>query len=501
MVRLFRIDARDNVAIAFSQLDKGEIAVAGNGDGFGVLDQIGIGHKVALENIGTGQAVIKYGARIGITTRDILKGELVHSDNFRTGLSDRQDYAYQPVLSKPTRFFWKNKKPLNVFRRDNGKVGIRNELWIIPTVGCVNGVADSIIKAFLESCGDCSGVDGIYSFPHPYGCSQLGGDHERTRIILQNIALHPNTGGVLILGLGCENNQVHVFRETMPEVVDPERMRFLEAQTVEDEIAIGVDMLRQLYSKAAADVRVPGSWADIVLGLECGGSDAFSGITANPLIGRVSDYVVAHGGTTVLTEVPEMFGAEHILMQQCADRAVFEKTVDMINDYKNYYVNHNQPIYENPSPGNKLGGITTLEEKSLGCTRKAGNSPVVDVVKMEMQVKAKGLNLLYSPGNDIVATTALGATGCQLVLFSTGRGTPLGGFIPTMKIASNSALAKRKANWIDFNAGTIADTDADQDEILADFLDAIVAIINGKPTSAEVRNNREIAIFKTGVTL
>lgn len=501
MVRLFQIDTRDNVAVAFSRLETGTMAVSGDGAPFAVLEQISTGHKVALEDLSSGQNVIKYGAVIGIASRDITKGELVHTDNIHTALSDQQDYTYQPILSEPNPFTWKNEKPLKIFRRENGKAGIRNELWIIPTVGCVNGVAESIIKAFLESNEDCSGVDGIFSFPHPYGCSQLGGDHERTKKILQNIALHPNTGGVLILGLGCENNQVKAFRESLPESGDPERMLFLEAQTVEDEIAVGVDMLRHLYAKAAGDKRTPGSWEDIVLGLECGGSDAFSGITANPLIGRVSDYLVAHGGTTVLTEVPEMFGAEHILMQQCADKVVFDKTVDMINDFKSYYLSHNQPIYENPSPGNKLGGITTLEEKSLGCTRKAGNSKVMDVVKMEMQVTQKGLNLLYSPGNDIVATTSLGAAGCQLVLFSTGRGTPLGGFIPTMKIASNSPLAKRKTNWIDFNAGKVSDLNADQDEVLDDFLDTIVAIINGQLTSAEIRNDRSIAIFKTGVTL
>ena len=453
-----------------------------------------------MQTIPEGSTIIKYGAPIGIATREIQKGSLVHSNNLRTSLSETQTYDYQPKEEKTDLFDWENPESLNVFKRENGKAGIRNELWVIPTVGCVNGVADNIISAFKES-GAHNGIDGVFSFAHPYGCSQLGGDHERTKKILQNIALHPNTGGVLVLGLGCENNQIDEFKASMPESFSPKRMVFLKAQDVEDEVGAGVELLQSLYEQAAQDVRQPGSWKDIVVGLECGGSDAFSGMTANPLIGRVSDYIIAQGGTTVLTEVPEMFGAEHILMERCTDRDTFNKTVEMIDKYKNYYLSHNQPIYENPSPGNKAGGITTLEEKSLGCTRKAGQSQIVDVVKMEERVSQKGLNLLHSPGNDIVATTALGATGCQLVLFSTGRGTPLGGFIPTVKIASNSTLAHKKTNWIDFNAGRLADPDICPDMVLTDFLRSVVAVINGQLTSAEVRNNREISIFKTGVTL
>lgn len=500
MVAISRIDPMDTVAVTFQPLEKGTRVVVDGGDSFCVMEAIPLGHKIALQLIPAGSNVIKYGAPIGIASREILKGSLVHSNNLKTGLSETQTYNYQPKEANVQGFDWKDSEPLSLFRRANGRAGIRNELWVIPTVGCVNGVADNIIDAFKES-GSHPGVDGVYSFAHPYGCSQLGGDHERTKKILQNIALHPNTGGVLVLGLGCENNQVDEFRASMPESLGSTRVAFLKAQDVEDEIEAGVKLLTSLYAQAVKDVRQPGSWKDIVVGLECGGSDAFSGMTANPLIGRASDYIISQGGTTVLTEVPEMFGAEHILMEQCADRDVFDKTVTMINEYKNYYLAHQQPIYENPSPGNKAGGISTLEDKSLGCTRKAGKSTVVDVIKMEERVSKKGLNLLYSPGNDIVATTALGAAGCQLVLFSTGRGTPLGGFIPTVKIASNSALAQKKANWIDFDAGKLTDPKVHPDDLLEEFLSTIVAIINGRLTSAEVRKNREIAIFKTGVTL
>lgn len=500
MIKVSRIDSADNVAVTYTELKAGDQVEIAGLEPFAVIDAIPVGHKLALEEIPAGAQVTKYAASIGLASQYIAKGAHVHTHNVKTGLSDAQHYSYQPVAAAAETFVWEDEVPLQVYRRDNGKVGIRNEIWVIPTVGCVNGVADNLIKEFMAG-GDRRGVDGVYSFPHPYGCSQLGGDHERTKKTLQNIALHPNAGGVLILGLGCENNQIDQFKASMPESIDPERIKFLVAQDVADEIDAGVELLEQLYQVAAQDRREPGSWKDIVIGLECGGSDAFSGITANPLIGRVSDYVISRGGTSVLTEVPEMFGAEHILMAQCANAEVFEKTVAMINDFKQYYLAHDQPIYENPSPGNKAGGITTLEDKSLGCTRKAGKSPVMDVIAIDQRVKSKGLNLLHAPGNDIVATTSLGGAGCQLVLFSTGRGTPLGGFIPTLKVATNTALAEKKANWIDFNAGALADLENNPDQVLADFLRRIAEIINGEPTSAERRNNREIAIFKTGVTL
>ncbi len=500
MIKVSRIDSADNVAVTYVELAAGTEVDAAGQDSFKVVSDIPVGHKIALIDIAKGEHVTKYGASIGVASENIAKGSHVHTHNVKTGLSDKQEYSYQPVNAEGERFCWNEATGLQVYRRSNGRVGIRNELWVIPTVGCVNGIADSIIKSF-NATAERSGVDGIFNFPHPYGCSQLGGDHERTKVMLQNIALHPNCGGVLILGLGCENNQIDAFRQSLPETIDAERIRYLVAQDVGDEIEAGVELLEELYAVASQDQRQPGSWSDIVIGLECGGSDAFSGLTANPLIGRVSDYVVSQGGTTVLTEVPEMFGAEHILMEQCVNQEVFEKTVTMINDFKDYYMAHDQPIYENPSPGNKKGGITTLEDKSLGCTRKAGKSQVVDVIKIDERVSKPGLNLLYSPGNDIVATTSLGAAGCQLVLFSTGRGTPLGGFIPTLKIATNTALAEKKGNWIDFNAGVLAEPNAAPDQVLSDFLTKIAAIINGELTSAEQRGSRDIAIFKTGVTL
>ncbi len=497
---LFFLDEKDNVGITFSDLKPG-MTVDAHQSEIQVLKDIPKGHKVAVEKIGKGEAVLKYGAVIGYALKDIPVGDHVHIHNIKTGLSEQSEYRYEPSENSSDII------PLStvprLFKRKNGKAGIRNELWILPTVGCVNGTAQQILQRFLMKKGEegLSGVDGVYCFTHPYGCSQLGEDHERTRNLLQNIALHPNAGGVLILGLGCENNQIKAFRETMPEEPDPARIRYLEAQEEADEIEAGIAFLEELLEAASKDVRTDGSWADLIIGLECGGSDAFSGITANPLIGSVSDRIIKSGGSAVLTEVPEMFGAENVLMKQCADESIFEMTKDMIETYKGYYRDNNQPVYENPSPGNKAGGITTLEDKSLGCIRKSGKSEIVDVVKMDGMIKKKGLNLLYAPGNDIVATTALGTAGCQLVLFSTGRGTPLGGFIPTLKIASNTALAEHKKKWIDFNAGIIEDGSSNMAEAGEILLDKILRVINGEETAAEKSGIREIAIFKDGVTL
>lgn len=496
---LYRLDQADNVAVTFHPLQQGQ-KVCFEDASLVLADDIPVGHKIALRAICKGQEVVKYGASIGQASADIVTGEWVHSHNLNTALQEKMDYRYTPVQHRPPAFSVANTPPLTVYKRAGGSVGIRNELWVIPTVGCVNHVAQSIVAGFRAR-GPHEGIDGVYGFSHPYGCSQLGDDHERTRIMLQNMALHPNAGGVLVLGLGCENNQIRRFHETLPESCDSGRILFLAAQSVQDEIEAGITMLEQLYQKASRDRRTPGRWQDIVIGVECGGSDAFSGITANPLIGRVSDYLVAGGGTTVLTEVPEMFGAEQVLMNHCINADVFAATVHMIDAYKHYYSAHGQPIYENPSPGNHAGGITTLEEKSLGCIRKAGASQIVDVVAGEGRVTRSGLNLLYSPGNDLVATTALGCSGCHLILFSTGRGTPLGGFVPTIKIASNSALAAHKPRWIDFDAGVLADPGVDHDRVLSALLEKIALVINGARTSAETRGDRQIAIFKTGVTL
>ena len=498
MKNLIHLEDVDNVVVTPAALTSGE--KVGVGDQIiTVLENVSYGHKIALFDIKAGENIIKYGLPIGHALEDIPAGGWVHSHNLKTNLSGKDEYVYNPVARGQKKYAF-DLPEIKVYPRKSGKAGIRNELWIIPTTGCVNGTATTIVERFLSS-GNRSGVDGVHAFTHPYGCSQLGDDHLRTRAILQNLIMNPNAGGVLVLGLGCENNQIDAFQESMPEGWDKERVVFLEAQSVGDEIAEGVKILEQLYTKASLDTREKGNFSDLVIGLECGGSDAFSGITANPLIGLFSDYIISRGGSTVLTEVPEMFGAEHLLMEQCDSRLSFEKTVKMINDFKDYYHSHNQPIYENPSPGNKKGGITTLEEKSMGCTKKAGNSEVVDVVDINQMITRKGLNLLSSPGNDIIATTALGTAGCQMVLFSTGRGNPLGGFIPTLKISSNTELFKKKPHWIDYNAGEIADDTASTENVLEGLLEKVISIVNGEKVRAENMSKRDISIFKTGVTL
>lgn len=454
------------------------------------------GHKVALRAIKKGENVIKYGFPIGHATCDIAEGEWIHSHNLATNLRDDLEYEYNrvecPTATVPAA------PTINGYLRANGDMGIRNELWIVPTVGCINGQANAIINRLKAEC-DLTGIDDVRAFTHNYGCSQLGQDHANTRAALAALVRHPNAGGVLVLGLGCENNQMDRFKEEVGEV-DTERVKFLVGQEVEDEVEEGFKICRDLLEKMRNDKRQPLPISKLKVGLKCGGSDGFSGITANPLLGRLSDRLAAWGATTILTEVPEMFGAETILMNRAANKEIFEETVALINDFKGYFRSYGQPIYENPSPGNKAGGITTLEEKSLGCVQKGGTSEVKAVLKYTDKATVPGLNLLTAPGNDLVASTALALSGCQMVLFTTGRGTPFGTFVPTMKISTNSQLAAHKANWIDFNAGVLLETE-NPEEVLDALTAKVIATADGAPLHHEKVGAKEIAIFKTGVTL
>ncbi len=441
------------------------------------------GHKVAVKAIKNGENVIKYGYPIGHATKNIAEGEYVHTDNLKTNLGDIKEYSYEkntaPIQKKYA------SRTISAYVRKNGDIGIRNDIWIINTVGCANKMAQTIAEK-----------TGALHFSHPYGCSQLGGDHQITQKILKGLVHHPNAGGVLVLGLGCENNNIAEFKKILGGV-DEERVRFLSAQDVDDEIAEGCRIVRELQEIAEKDVRTYVPLSKLKVGLKCGGSDGFSGITANPLVGRFSDMLIAEGGTSVLTEVPEMFGAETILMNRCENEELFGKTVALINNFKEYFISHNQVIYENPSPGNKAGGITTLEEKSLGCTQKGGISPVTDVLDYGDTAKKSGLSLLNGPGNDIVAVTNLTAAGCHLILFTTGRGTPLGAPVPTVKISTNTALYNKKPHWIDFDAGTILDGE-NLDSALFEY---VIGVVCGEYTNNEKNGYREIAIFKDGVTL
>ncbi|MEI8658680.1 UxaA family hydrolase [Vibrio sp. Hal054] len=495
MNSLIKIHPADNVAVALKDLSAGTTLVVDEQE-ITLQEDIPQAHKVALQTFAQNDQIIKYGCPIGHALQTIELGHRVYQDNIRTNLSDLNEYQYQPEFQNVHSAL--ENKPVNIYRRSNGDIGIRNELWIIPTVGCVNAMANMMKKQF-ESEVDMSAIDGVQVFTHQYGCSQLGDDHNNTKILLQNLVKHPNSGGVLVVGLGCENNQVNAFKDTLGEY-DEQRVQFMICQKQDDEVEYGVELMKKLYEVMSKDQRVAGNLSEVRFGLECGGSDGFSGITANPLLGRFSDYLVTHGGTTVLTEVPEMFGAEHILMSRCADRSVFDDTVSMINNFKQYFIDHKQPIYENPSPGNKAGGISTLEEKSLGCTQKAGSSQVMDVLKYGERLTKPGLNLLSAPGNDAIATSALAMAGCHMVLFSTGRGTPYGGPVPTLKLATNSDLARRKPHWIDFNAGTLVEGTS-MDTLLEEFIDKVTSFINGEPTRNEINEFREIAVFKSGVTL
>ena len=459
-----------------------------NPDDF-VATDLDTGHKVALRDIAAGENVIKYGFPIGHATRDIKKGERVHTDNLATNLKDKLEYEYYPTgtNSGPSRASG-TAKTILTYPRENGDIGIRNDIWIINTVGCVNKLAEKLAAA-----------TGAFCFTHPYGCSQLGGDHLTTQKILRGLVNHPNAGGVLVLGLGCENNNINEFKKILEEAgpINTDRVKFMNAQDYDDDFAQGVKLIQELQSYAATFKREPVPLSKLKVGLKCGGSDGFSGITANPLIGQFSDLLTSAGGTTVLTEVPEMFGAETLLMNRCKDRATFEKTVALINNFKDYFTKHGQVVYENPSPGNKAGGITTLEEKSLGCVQKGGTSAVVDVLDYGDTLTQHGLNLLNGPGNDIVAVTNLTAAGCHLILFSTGRGTPLGAPVPTIKVGTNHNLAVHKSNWIDFDASPIIEGKNLSD----DFFNFVISVAEGAQTKNEINGYREIAIFKEGVTL
>ncbi len=439
------------------------------------------GHKIALCDIPKGTDVIKYGYPIGYATENIKKGESVHSHNMKTKLGDILSYEYNPTYSELPK---KEPFTINAYVRENGDIGIRNDIWIVPTVGCVNSIAKQL-----------SEKTGAICFSHPYGCSQLGKDNKTTQLILRGLIKHPNAGGVLVLGLGCENNNIPEMQKVLGSW-NENRVKFLSVQDCENELEEGIALINELKEIASKDKREEVPASKLKIGLKCGGSDGFSGITANAVVGKVTDEICAMGGTAVLTEVPEMFGAETVLFDRCVTKDVFDKSVNLINDFKQYFKDHGEPVSENPSPGNKEGGITTLEEKSLGCVQKGGTAPVVDVLDYGDVLTKPGLNLLNGPGNDIVSITNLSAVGCHLVLFTTGRGTPLGGSVPTIKIASNDNIATKKSHWIDYSAFGF-EKKAKADELL----DLIRRVADGEMTKNEIQGNREIAIFKDGVTL
>ncbi|MDR0385748.1 MAG: altronate dehydratase family protein [Prevotellaceae bacterium] len=496
MNRYIKISPADNVAVAVEKLSAGE-QITVDSETIALLNDIPAGHKIALLNFAAGDNIIKYGLPIGHATEIIRQGAPVNEKNIKTNLEGILEYSFNPLPVPDTRS--EKQMTFNGYRRKNGDVGIRNEIWVIPTVGCVNGIVNKLAESMRTEIGATDNIDAVVAFPHNFGCSQLGEDHENTRRILRNMTLHPNAGGALVVGLGCENNQLEDFRKTLGDY-DPDRIKFLVAQEVKNEYEEGMKLLREIYLTASKDTRTGIPLSELKIGLKCGGSDGFSGITANPLLGVFSDFIVSNGGTSVLTEVPEMFGAETMLMGRCENQETFEKTVHLINSFKQYFIANSQPVYENPSPGNKAGGISTLEEKSLGCVQKSGSSAVKDVLMYGDRLHTKGLNLLSAPGNDLVASTALAAAGCHIVLFTTGRGTPFGTFVPTMKISTNSRLFNNKPDWIDFNAGTLLE-DESMESLLDRFTRFVVETANGRYVNNEKNSYREISIFKTGITL
>ena len=492
---ILQINKLDNVAVALKDLAKGDI-VSVNDFTVTVQEDIPSGHKIALKNIAAGENIIKYSFPIGHADGAIAPGSHVHTHNLKTNLGSILSYEYNPVA--PVALPVSNKTTFMGYKRENGTVGTRNNLWIVPTVNCVTSTVRYLEKIGRELIKNYANIDDCMGIVHPYGCSQIGTDYTMTQKILADIVNHPNAGAVLVVSLGCENNNLTELKKVLGDY-NPDRVKFMVTQEVEDEDITGRHLLEELAEFANRYKREQCPVSDLRIGLKCGGSDGFSGITANPLIGELSDLVIGSGGTTVLTEVPEMFGAETLLMNRAKNEETFHKTVDLINNFKAYFKRYNQPISDNPSPGNKKGGITTLEDKSLGCVQKGGHAQVVDVLSYGDTVQTAGLQLLNGPGNDSVSTTALAASGCQIILFSTGRGTPWGTIVPTVKIATNSKLAHYKAKWIDFNAGRLLDGTA-MEKLRDDLWETILEIASGRQTKAEQMNFNEIAVWKDGVT-
>ena len=497
-ITFLKINPADSVVVCLTDKKKGEIIHIDHID-IALNQDTPAGHKVLIRDVREGEDIIKYGYPIGHALHDMKAGDWVNENNLKTNLKGTLEYSYSPV--NETLSIKKENRTFKGYRRRNGDVGVRNELWIVPTVGCVNGIAEKLAERMRNEQSEKSNeIIPVYAWHHNYGCSQLSGDHENTRKVLRDIVLHPNAGGVLVLGLGCENNQPDDFMQLLGDY-DRERIRLLVTQKVDgDEVEAGMQILRELYNICKDDRREDVPVSELRVGLKCGGSDGFSGITANPLVGEFSDWLVAQGGTSVLTEVPEMFGAETILMNRCETPELFQQTVSMINNFKEYFLSHGEPVGENPSPGNKAGGISTLEDKALGCTQKCGRAPVSGVMEYGDRLQARGLNLLSAPGNDLVAATALASCGCHLVLFTTGRGTPFGTFVPTMKIATNPTLAQRKPQWVDFSAGQLVEGRTMQ-ELLPEFICKVLSVASGEKSRNEENGYREISIFKNGVTL
>ena len=490
-----RVHPRDDVLVALRDLQPGE-TVRSSTESLVAKTSVPRGHKIAAAELSAGAVVRKYGWPIGRATHDIAPGEHVHTHNLATALTAHEDYSYTAPAAGESQGGPANTRTFLGYPRKNGRVGTRNELWVLCTVGCVARTARRIAEIAGQRLE--GRVDGVYALTHPFGCSQLGDDLKHTRQVLASLAAHPNAGGVLVVGLGCENNQLRAMLDAAN--LDPTRVRSFNAQAVDDEVDEGVRALEELAELLQQDQRVPRPLSDLVVGLKCGGSDAFSGLTANPLIGRISTLLAQAGGTPILSEIPEIFGAERMLMARAVDPTVFNDTAQLVNDFKHYFTAAGQPVSENPSPGNQAGGITTLEEKSLGAVQKAGDAPLTQVLRYGERIRKPGLALLEAPGNDAVSSTALAAAGATVLLFTTGRGTPLGFPAPTLKISSNSALAKAKPRWIDFDAGTLL-SGAGMDELSEELLKLVIDTASGRQTCAERNGERELAIWKTGVTL
>ncbi|MDR0378960.1 MAG: altronate dehydratase family protein [Candidatus Accumulibacter sp.] len=497
-----RLHADDDVLIAVRPLVPGMTI---NPENLGVRDPIPPGHKLAARDIAAGAPVRRYGQIIGFSREAIGAGRHVHSHNLGMGEFSRdhgigQDAREPPKVPEPARFMG--------YRRPNGKVGTRNYIAIIATVNCSSTVAKTIAKHFTrERLQNFPNVDGVLALPQPSGCGLRveGEGMQALRRTLAGYAGHPNFAGVLFVSLGCEQNQI----EPIVEMTGPCEPGYLSQVVIQREggtaaaVEKGIAWVEAMLPRANDHRREASPVSDLIVGLQCGGSDGYSGITANPALGGASDLLVAHGATTVLSETPEIYGAEHLLTRRARTPEIARKLLDRIAWWQNYCARGGGDLDNNPSIGNKAGGLTTILEKSLGAVAKSGTSALNGVFSYAEPINTRGFVFMDTPGYDPVSATGQAAGGAQIICFTTGRGSAFGcAGVPTIKLASNTALYKHMRDDMDVNCGDLLDG-VPMPEISHRIFDAILRHASGEPTRSELHGygEDEFLPWQTGAVM
>jgi altronate hydrolase len=487
----------DNVVIARVAVGAGQSVEAGPFT-LTARDFIPPGHKLAIKGIASGEPVYRYGNLIGFATRPIEPGQHVHEHNL--GYKEVQTEGEAPMLAPERRILHSTRSFLG-FQRHDGRVGTRNYIAVVAASNCAAYTSELIAESFADEALPAS-VDGIVAFPHGEGCGMsIGPDSEQLQRTLKGVLDHPNVSAALILGLGCEVNQISHYLgkagDNAPATLQGLTMQ--ETGGTRGAVESARRHLRQFVERAAEEKRSETPASKIVLGLNCGGSDSFSGITANPALGHCSDLIVEQGGTVVLAETTEIFGAEHLLTRRARSPEIAAKLLRTIENYKAYLRQFGGSFNDNPSPGNKEGGLTNILEKSLGAVAKAGTSTLEDVLNFAERIEASGFLFMDTPGYDPVSITGLAAGGVNLIAFTTGRGSAIGfPNIPVVKIASNSNTFRRMRDNMDVNAGRIADGQASIPEVGAEIFELLLRVASGERTCAERIGHHEFAPWRIG---